>query len=135
MDLNNLQNYLSKTGLKVMIKNDITLKYNPNITGIDYIIEINNNLLCFKDEYKTSYIEYSKIASFIQCVKNVEILSKKVCIGIFIGKSSLTGRNKDIITASQNITYVQDIIVLNNILYNNNIFLYEEDNSCIMLQN
>ena len=135
MDLNNLQNYLLKTGLKVMIKKDITLKYNPNITGIDYLIETDDYLLCFKDEYKTSYIEYSKIASFIQSVKNLEILSKKVSIGIFIGKSSLTGRNKDALETNKNITYVQDINVLNNILYNNNIFLYDEDDTCIMLQN
>jgi len=103
---------------------------------------LDSYILCF--QYEICNPSISKINYFIKCVTNVSTKSNKKCIGTYLSKMPLTTNileafNKNNISSSNifiSINNSNEEYILYNLiilLYSNNIFLYEEDGSCIML--
>jgi len=139
-----IHTFLQKTNLDVLSEKEVKKKYGIDTTAIDHLIELDSYILCFQDKYENCNPSISKINHFIQCVTNVSTRSNKKCIGIYISKmplsansleafnmNNISSRNIFISLSNSNEEYIlYDLI---NLLYSNNIFLYEEDGSCIML--
>jgi hypothetical protein len=139
-----IHSFLQKTNLDVLSEKEVKRKYGIDTTAIDHLIELDSYILCFQDKYENCNPSISKINHFIQCVTNVHNRSKKICIGIYLSKMPLSANSLEAFNmnniSSQNIfisinnsneeSIIYDLVTL---LYSNNIFLYEEDGSCIML--
>lgn len=142
----NIHSFLQQTKLNVLTENDVKKKYGIDTTAIDHLIELDFYILCFQDKCEKSSPSVSQINHFIQCVNNISFRSNKICIGIYLSMMPLSQNslyafymqnqnnelyNKFISINSSNENKV--LYKLTQFLYENNIFLYEEDGSCIML--
>jgi hypothetical protein len=147
-----INNCLHKTKLKVLSKEEIKIKYKDNL-NICHLIEFDSNILCFINSYEKfskdspkessedSLKEKIKINNFIKDVTSISIIEKKKCIGVYISKNPLSKNYLDLF----NINIFNTFISINNpnkeyilddlitLLYSKNIYIYEEDGSCIML--
>jgi len=139
-----IHSFLQKTNLDVLSEKEVKKKYGIDTTAIDHLIELDSNILCFQDKYENCKPCISKINHFIQCVTNVSTRSNKKCIGIYLSKMPLSENGLEAFNIN-NISSQNIFISINNsneelilydlitLLYSNNIFLYEEDGSCIMI--
>jgi hypothetical protein len=135
-----INSYLRRTNLYVLSVKDIKKKYGIDTTSIDHLIETISINICIK--YDNSNPCISKINHFIQCVTNVSTRSKKKCIGIYLSKIQLSKNSLEALLKNNysnkffSINHCNEkfiIYELINLLYSYEIFLYEEDGSCIML--
>ena len=135
-----INSYLHRTKFYVLSNKDIKKKYGIDTTSIDYLIETMSINICIK--YDNSNPCISKINHFIQCVTNVNTRSKRKCIGIYLSKIQLSKNSLEALTNNNssnkffrinNFNEKSIIYELIELLYSYEIFLYEEDGSCIML--
>ena len=139
-----IHSYLEKTKLIVLSEKEIKRKYGIDTTAIDHLIELDSFILCFQDKYEKICPSISKINHFIQCVSNISLRSQKKCIGIYLSIMPLSTNSMYAFNIQNNIS-PNKFISINNIneelifndliyyLYDNQIFLYEDDGSCIMI--
>lgn len=139
-----VHSFLQKTNLDVLSEKEVKKKYGINMNDIDHLIELDSCILCFHNKYENCNPSISKINNFINCVTNISTKSNKKCIGIYLSKMPLSANSLEAFNMN-NINSLNIFISINNsneeyilydlitLLYSNNIFLYEEDGSCIML--
>lgn len=134
--------YLELTKNIIYRENDIIQLFGKNNSVIDNIILTNKFNLCFHNKWISAKPSLCSINNFIQCVNNISKSTFKKCYGIFISNLPLTDEalkafkdeNNNFFILIQD--YDQNIIFKNllEFLYSIEIFIYDEDNSCIMLE-
>lgn len=138
-----ISSILNLTKLNVLSEKDVRSEYGQNNTAIDHMFETNHFIYCIQDKWEKNPVCISKINHFITCVNNISNKKNKKCIGIYLSKMPLTknsqtafdeqnNMNKNLflnINAEIKSKIFNDFIEL---LYNNDIYLYTDDNTCLM---
>ena len=137
---------LKKTKYEILSEKEIKCKYGHNNSAIDHFIELDDFCLCIQDKYEQTCPHIQKINHFIACVTNVSQICKKRCISIYLSRLPLTGPS-NLAFINQNTNTMNKYYSINNndkeeliknlilFLYEIGIYRYEEDDSCIMLEN
>jgi len=137
-----IYNYLELTKNKVYLENYIIETFGKNSSSINYMLCTPNFNICFHNKWISVNPSLTSVNHFIQSVNNISRISNKKCFGIFISNMpirdlnllSLTNENNIYLNFIQNSNKDQIIKELLLYLYSIKIFIYEEDNSCIMLE-
>lgn len=135
---------LIQTKLQVLRENDIVRKYGLNLKGIDHLVYGIGYIICIQDKVTSSSPTLSLVNHFIQCVENIGHKEKIKCVGIYLTKQPLTkpGKLALLDANKRNINLfleIQDEDLphlkhkLLSVLYENQIYLYESDDSLYML--
>ena len=139
-----VQDILKKTTFDFLEKDQIKQYYDNKNIDIDYLLNVPDYILCIKEKNELRTSSLSNIKDFIE---STDLLSRKTnrsCIGIYVSCMQL---NKESVKLFEDQNYTtcnkyyyidnkdRTILLqkLVNILYNNNLFMYDEDESCIML--
>jgi len=91
---NNVNNAI-KNHLKVnnlLREKDIKNKYGVNNSGIDHMFDIfNTNIsICIQDKWEETKSSISTVNHFIKCVQNIQLITSKQILGIFLSKLPIT---------------------------------------------
>ena len=141
----NIYDCLELTRNIVYMENYITETFGKNSSSINYMLSTPNFNICFHNKWISVKPSLTSINHFIQSVNNISRISNKKCYGIFISNMPLTStcllalKNENERNENLKLIFIQnsnqDIIIKELLLYlySINIYLYEEDNSCIML--
>lgn len=135
---------LVQTRLQVLREKDIVRKYGSNLKGIDHLVYTIGYIICIQDKVTSYSPTLSLVNHFIQCVENIGYKEGVRCVGIYLTKLSLTSPAKlALLDANKrNVNYFVEIQAedlahlkykLLSILYDNQINLYESDDSLYML--
>jgi hypothetical protein len=135
---------LVKTKLQVLREKDIVRKYGSNLKGIDHMVYTDLYILCFQDKWTSTSPVLSTVNHFINCVETVSYKENKKCIGIYLTKISLTNpaklafsdansRNRNLFIEIQSEDKKRLQYNLLDLLYSNQINIYESDDSVYML--
>lgn len=141
-----VHHFLSKTKLKVLREKDIRNKYGQHISAIDHLIDDDNLCIMIQTKYENTNVSISKMNHFIKCTQDINNIIKKKCICIYFSKMDLSSHSKIALEEENNklsnrkyyhITGNNDKEMFSKLsdffyLYLQ-IFFYENDNSCIML--
>lgn len=140
-----INDILQKTNLDFLGSSEIKKSYGSSNLDIDYLINVNDMILCIKEKYDRVTPYLSNIKDFITSVNSISNKTNKECIGIYVSCMPLANESKKILETQNSISNsfysINDLnrhILLQkliNILYANNIFMYNEDDSCIMINN
>jgi hypothetical protein len=141
----NIQKNLKLTKLDVYSEKDIKTKFGKNNSAVDHMIITDSFIICFQDKWMSTKPTLSSINHFIQCVSNISRISSKKCYGIYLSNLPLTKDALQAFTAENNINNTlyfisfedkdEELLInkLFNFLYSIEIFIYDDDNSCLML--
>ena len=132
-----------RTALNVLSEKEVRRLYGNDTTAIDHLIELDTYNICIQDKFEQSSPCISKINHFIQCVTNISIRTNKICLGIYLSLRPLTLNSLQAFEINNNTTYNKfisinnsdEFLIINNlieVLYQNYIFLYEDNGTCIM---
>ncbi len=135
---------LIQTKLHVLREKDIVKKYGLNLKGIDHLVYSIGYIICIQDKVTTSSPTLSLVNHFIQCVENIGHKENIKCIGIYLTKKALTSpaklalsdankRNINLFLEIQDEDLAHLKHKLLSIFYENQIYLYESDDSLYML--
>lgn len=111
------------------------------ITGIDHILLCNNTLICFQDKWTCNNISNKDINHFVMGINQLKYkLNNFIFIGVYLSKNKLSchaqkiADDNNIISINDNNT---DVIIykIMEFLYKLNIYIYDEENDIIMLNN
>jgi hypothetical protein len=141
-----VHDYLKSTNFNILNETEIRNKYGSNVSGIDHIIFNDNYIICIQDKYMSSKPCVYQINHFIYCVFEISYIEKKKCIGLYLSNLAPTRvAQKSFESMNQKYDFVIfksihnsiDILIdsLLEYLYTLNIFIYDEDGSCIMRNN
>jgi hypothetical protein len=142
----NIQRNLKLTKLDVYSEKDIKAAFGKNNSAIDHMIITDSFNICFQDKWMSTKPILSSINHFIQCVSNISRLSSKKCYGIYLSNMPLTDDAMKAFTAensiNNNLYFIsiddkdQELLInkLFNFLYSLEIFIYDDDNACLMLE-
>lgn len=142
----NIHSYLKLTNIEVHAEKDIKVLFGKNNSAIDHMMVTDKFIICFQDKWMTTKPILSSINHFIQCVNNISRLSKKKCYGIYLSNLPLTKDAMESFIAENKINdslyfiSIEDqdeTILINkllNFLYSIRIFIYDDDNACLMLE-
>jgi len=141
---NNVHKQLKKIKYPVYTEQEIINMYGNHITAIDHMIVLDNFIVCIQDKYSKDPITIDKTNHFMQTVNTVSQIINKPCIGIYLSKSKLTGPSNNAFNNNNQINMNQFIEIngntekelINNLmeyLYSIQIYMYENDGDCIML--
>lgn len=139
-----IHNLLIQTKLQVLREKDIVRKYGSNLKGIDHLVYAIGYIICIQDKVTSSSPTLSLVNHFIQCVENIGHKEKIKCVGIYLTKQTLTSpaklalsdankRNINLFLEIQDDDLAHLKHKLLSILYENQIYLYESDDSVYML--
>lgn len=135
---------LVQTKLIVLREKDVVRKYGLHVKGIDHLIYHNDYIICIQDKTENKNIVLSTINHFITCVESVSHRENKKCIGIYLSKCGLTGparisfydansRNKNLFLHLEDEDLSRLKYKLLELLYANQIYLYDSDDCSYML--
>jgi hypothetical protein len=87
---NAINNHLRVTNL--LREKDIKNIYGINNSGIDHMFDIfyTNISICIQDKWEETKSSISTINHFIKCVQNIQLITNKQIIGIFLSKLPIT---------------------------------------------
>lgn len=143
----NVHELLLSSNETILREKDVRSQYGINNTCIDHLLISNDICICIQDKFESSPSCISKINHFIVCVNNVQEKIQKKCIAIYLSKLKITKNSEESFNEQNNknkpIHFMNicdenlDILEqkLMKVLYDNNIFLYDGGNACIMLNN
>ena len=133
---------LKNSGIPIMSQQEFYYQFGV-YPDIDYIIKTSNTILTFKLEFKvksTDYITEEDTKKFINCTTNLSKSTGMKCFGYFIGNVKLSDKAYDILKkVKQNFGFCCDSeqTKLNRkilkMLYNNQVFIYEQNGDCLMI--
>jgi hypothetical protein len=139
-----IQDILKKTTFNFLEKDQIKEYSGNRNIDIDYLINFSDNILCIKDKNEIRTPSLSNIKDFIESTDLMARNTNRKCIGIYISYMPLNKEsvklfedqkcktsNKYYYIDHKNRDYLLKKLI--EILYENNIFMYDEDESCIML--
>ena len=139
---NNINDILKRTNNTILLNNDISEKYKKTMF-IDYLFELNELIICITDNSNIN-ISQNKILNFVNSVTEISSVSSKKCIGLYISKElnqeykdyfnsvSMLDRNNKFINIQNNDKKIVHRELI-SYLYDNSIYLYDNDNCCIMI--
>jgi len=142
----NMHSYLESTKLIVHCEKDIKSLFGKNNSAIDHMIVTNTFIICFQDKCMATKPTISNINHFIQCVNNISRITSKNCYGVYLSNLPLTNDANKVFICENNINNNlnfmsiydnnEDILVqkLFYFLYSVGIFIYDDDNDCMMLE-
>jgi len=139
---NNINDILKRKNNTILLNNDISEKYKKTMF-IDYLFELNELIICITDNSNIN-ISQNKILNFINSVTEISSVSSKKCIGLYISKElnqeykdyfnsvSILDRNNKFINIQNNDKKIVHRELI-SYLYDNSIYLYDNDNCCVMI--
>jgi len=140
MKLNDTLYYILKmTKLDILKKNDICKRTNNYSLDIDLLFENNEIVILFINNYDNININ-KHISKYISDINYIKTNLNKQCYCFYITKTIL---NKDIQQKIDEMNIIKhiystniDIIIdtISDILYENKIYFYDNDDTTIMLQ-
>lgn len=143
----NIHELLKMSHKTIFRENDIKSEYGINNICIDHLLISDDICFCIQDQYQETSSYISKINHFIICVQNIQLKLKKKCIAIYLSKIRITKPSQDSFDEQNRLN--NNIFFINiydensdtleykimQILYENKIYLYDSEDSCIMLDN
>jgi hypothetical protein len=139
-----IHNVLKKTKYLILSETEVKRKYGIDTTAIDHLFETNDYIYCFQDKLEKTAPSISKINHFIQCVNNISTRENKICIGVYLSKVPFSSSSSMAFTRNNNSSCNKYISISNideehiikdliDYLYDKNIYLYNDDDTCLML--
>jgi len=140
-----IHNLISKTKYNVLTNKDITKKYNNILcSGIDYLINTTDYIICIQDKWRDTKSQLIGINHFLKSIEYIVEVEKKRCIGIYLTKTPITKSVADVFNNSNtkhSITCFpiydenQELLInkFSELLYSNQIYFYDSDDSLVML--
>jgi hypothetical protein len=118
------------------------VKYNDEYSSVKYVIELEDICLCIENN---NDISIRKIINFVEAVKNISKNTGKKCIALYLSLKKISERGNEAFTYENEHTNNEFIVLyddnreiicknLIDILYTYKIYMYENDDSCIMLE-
>lgn len=136
-------NILSNIKYLLLSEKEVRSKYGNSNSAIDHLIEKDELIICIQDKYEQTSSPISKINHFITCVNNINQITNKRCIGIYLSLKAITKPGLEAFDFQNKcgnnfISIFNDdkkeiFMKLKSLLYENKIYMYEYDGSCIML--
>ena len=144
MKPNKIYDTLLKTQLIIYNKNDIKQQFGLTECIIDYIFLYNNHCVCIYDYYNNNTLSYDNLNLYINTINDLSNYIKLKCIGIILLKNKISNDldNYIILENNKNINYFiyfndtnldKMLNKLIEYLYHNNVYLYDKDGDCYML--
>ena len=136
---------LGKTYYELKNETEIVKTYGTKAFGIDHLLYVDNKIYAFQDKWKNKSSTNQDVNHFINALNIIIIIENKPCYGIYLSKKRLTKTASDIFkfyNENTNNKYTsiynenQDELFreLEMLLHNNELFLYEEDGSSVMME-
>jgi hypothetical protein len=141
-----IQKQLEFTNLDVYCEKEVKAAFGKNNSAVDHMIITDLFRIYFQDKWLKSKPSLSAVNHFIHCVNNISKNSSKKCYGIYLSNLPLTKDAMEAFIAAnkinKNIRFIsiedndQELLInkLFHFLYSLKIFIYDDDNSCIMLE-
>jgi hypothetical protein len=144
---NKIRYVLKLCNYQVLDEKDIVNKYGKHCSGIDHLIKVQDTIYFFQDKWTSSKITLSQINHFYSAIHFVMAQEQSICniSSIYVSKTDLTTVAIEAIEELQKLTkYNMTFTTINNMneyyvikslinfLYNSQIFLFENDGSCLM---
>lgn len=141
----NICQILAKTNKQILNNNDLVKYYGDNIKYIMCAMLVNDIIIAFYDNINILQPTTDDVTLFINSLKFINNKEQKKCVGIYLSRLPLTTNamkmfnniNKSNIFCCSNICDQSHDLMLQKlfiILYENNIYFYEDDESCYMLE-
>ena len=144
-----IHSFLTKTRQHLLNEAEIR-KYDSTITAIDHMLFANNICFCFQDKWLKTSISNSNFNHFCKCVEKVANKISNTIYAIYISNTNFSSiaqilfneENDKFKSGTSKIKYIKinnnnnkEIIFkeLQELLYSNNIYIYDTDNDCLML--
>jgi hypothetical protein len=136
---------LKKTNYPVYTEREVINTFGNHITAIDHMIVLHNINICIQDKYCKEPINIGQVSHFMQTVNTVSQMVNKPCIGIYLSRSKLTKPSNNAFITNNQMSINQFVEINGNIekelinnlmeyLYSIQIYMYDNDGDCIMLQ-
>lgn len=133
---------IKNSGIPIMSQQEFSCLYGV-YTDIDFIIRTSDSILTFKMAFKIPSIDYiteDETQKFINCTTNLSKSTGIKCFGYFIGNVKLSDKAYEILKkVKQNFSFCcdSDQIKLNKkifkLLYSNQLYVYESNGDCMMI--
>lgn len=141
---NKIYDTLIKTQLIIYNKNNINQQLGISNCIIDYLFLYNNHCICIYDYYNNNTLSSDNINTYINTINKLSNYLQLKCIGIILLKNKISNELNTYIMIENkkklnNFIYFYDANLdkmlnkLTEYLYENNIYLYDEDGDCHML--
>ena len=141
---NNIHNIFGKTKYLLLNENEIIKKYGRKTFGIDQLLFVNDCIIAVQDKWKNKSSTNKDVNHFINAINIIIIIEKKVSYGIYLSKKPLTSIAQEIFDFLSSNTPNKYISIhketqedlfqeLKLFLHSNNLFLYDDDGSSIMI--
>ena len=147
---NNIHNFLSKTQHNILMNETQIRAIDNTITAIDHLLVSNDVYYCFQDKILKTTISISDFNHFIKCVEKVstKLNHNYKIYAIYLSQTEFSSvankqfndENTKYIDGISTIEYIKiinnkDAIIKNlqDFLYNNNVFSYDNDGDCLMI--
>lgn len=142
----NIHTILSQSKYLVYKEKDIIKKYGEICYGIDHLIITNYLVITIQDKWKNSKPTINDVNHFIASSERIKKIHNLPLVSIYLSKNNITSYAEKILNFENNntsntyinisnVSYLDLIKELTQILYNYGIYFYENDNSVIMLNN
>jgi hypothetical protein len=142
---NRIHNILRLLNNNILREKDIKNIYGQNITAIDHLIYSDTFILCIQDKWRCTKESNVSIHHFIYCVEEIHKLENKKCYGLYLSRKGIT-KIANLSFQKKNNEYKniqfnsfqnenQDLLIgeFKKFLYTEKLYLYDEDNTAIML--
>ncbi len=144
---NDIHNFLSNTRHEILMNETQIRKIDNTITAIDHLLISNNIYYCFQDKRLKTNISNSNFNHFIKCVEKVSAKINNSCkiYAIYLSFTDFSSianiQFEEENAKNSNIEYIKiignnkDVIIkqLQQFLYSNYIFSYDDTGDCIMI--
>jgi hypothetical protein len=141
----NFQKYISENifeKIKYEYMPERNIKYYDKYSSIKYVIELDDICLCIENNSESCI---RKIHNFIELVKNISIKTNKKCVAIYLSLKKISEKENEAFVYENESTNNEFIYLsddnketicknLIDILYIYKIYMYDSDDSCIMLE-
>ena len=139
-----IHDILIKTNLVVYREKDIIKKYGKLYYGIDHLIYNDNFIIGIQDKWTDKKPSLSQVNHFIKSLEKIGTIENTYCIGIYMSKVPITSgalasfgyENSNSSNKFFNLDNPDKETLINNLMhlfYQNEIYLFDGDDSCVMI--
>jgi hypothetical protein len=136
---NRIHEILLMSKIKVYREKDVKTIFGMNISAIDHLIFFDDKIICIQDKWLNTKPTVDQINHFVYCVNQINKYKKDYkCYGLYLSKLPLTAPSQISFDEEHFLNIHdenQDIIIIKLIryLYKFKIWIYDNDNCCVTL--